>query len=111
MVFTPSPDTRIAVIGLGYVGLPLAVEFGKRYPTIGYDVQSRRIAELTAGSDSTLEVTPDQLAGAGRLQFTDQLDAIALQQGRSADPSNRQSHIWTTQPSLHLAAFYQSRYS
>ena len=77
MAFTLSPDTRIAVIGLGYVGLPLAVEFGKRYPTIGYDVQSRRIAELTAGSDSTLEVTPDQLAGAGRLQFTDQLDAIA----------------------------------
>lgn len=77
MAFTLSPDTRIAVIGLGYVGLPLAVEFGKRYPTIGYDVQSRRIAELKAGSDSTLEVTPDQLAGAGRLQFTDQLDAIA----------------------------------
>ena len=49
-------EARLAVIGLGYVGLPLAVEFGKRRPVIGYDINKRRIAELSAGRDRTLEV-------------------------------------------------------
>ena len=77
MTFPLSPDTRIAVIGLGYVGLPLAVELGKRYPTTGYDIQSHRVAVLNEGRDSTLEVSPEQLASAKELVFTDQLNAIA----------------------------------
>ena len=70
-------DARIAIIGLGYVGLPLAVEFGKHYATVGFDINAARIAELQAGRDSTLEVEPELLAQAARLEFTDQLDDIA----------------------------------
>jgi UDP-N-acetyl-D-mannosaminuronate dehydrogenase len=55
-------DTRIGIIGLGYVGLPLAVEFGKHYPTVGFDIKAGRIAELQSGKDSTLETTSEELA-------------------------------------------------
>jgi UDP-N-acetyl-D-galactosamine dehydrogenase len=48
---------KIAIIGLGYVGLPLAVEFGKKYPTVGFDIASTRIEELKNGYDRTLEVS------------------------------------------------------
>ena len=67
----------VAVIGLGYVGLPLAVEFGKRYPTLGYDIRAARIDELKQGRDSTREVEPELLALATRLGVTDRLDDIA----------------------------------
>ena len=50
-------STQVAVIGLGYVGSPLAVEFGKKYPTIGFDINSARIKALKEGKDSTLEVS------------------------------------------------------
>ena len=70
-------DISIAVLGLGYVGLPLAVEFGKHYPTTGYDINSPRVAELRRGHDSTLEVEPALLAQATALSFTDQLSGIA----------------------------------
>ena len=60
-------DLRIGVVGLGYVGLPLAVELGRRYPTVGFDVKASRVEELKAGTDSTLEVSPDELAGADQL--------------------------------------------
>ena len=74
----PTPATaRIAIIGLGYVGLPLAVEFGKRHDTVGFDINARRIAELCEGHDATLEVEPELLAQATRLTFTDQLQDIA----------------------------------
>ena len=74
----PTPATaRIAIIGLGYVGLPLAVEFGKRHDTVGFDINARRIAELREGHDATLEVEPELLAQATRLSFTDQLQDIA----------------------------------
>ena len=56
-------DTRIGIIGLGYVGLPLAVEFGKHYPTVGFDIKKDRIAELESGNDSTLETTTEELRG------------------------------------------------
>ena len=69
-------NLRIAVIGLGYVGLPLAVEFGKKYPTIGFDINAERIAELERGEDSTLEVTGEELAEVGGLKFA--TDAAAL---------------------------------
>jgi UDP-N-acetyl-D-galactosamine dehydrogenase len=73
----PDPaDTRIAVVGLGYVGLPLAVEFGKQYDTIGFDINAGRVAELQAGRDATLEVDAAELAGSTRLRFTADLEAI-----------------------------------
>ncbi len=73
----PHTDARIAIVGLGYVGLPLAVEFGKQYATTGFDINGARIAELREGRDSTLEVEPELLAQATRLTFTDALDDIA----------------------------------
>ena len=69
--------TRICILGLGYVGLPLAVEFGKKYETIGFDLKKERIAELVGGTDSTLEVSSEELAEASLLRFTDELTAIA----------------------------------
>ena len=63
-------NTRIGIIGLGYVGLPLAVEFGKQYPTVGLDLKEDRVGELLAGNDSTCEVTPEELAQATQLSFT-----------------------------------------
>jgi len=66
-------NCRIGVIGLGYVGLPLAVEFGKQYGTTGFDVKPARIAELRRGKDSTLEVEPADLRLAKRLRFTTEL--------------------------------------
>jgi UDP-N-acetyl-D-galactosamine dehydrogenase len=65
-----TPVAPIAVIGLGYVGLPLAVEFGKRRPVIGFDIKPQRLAELRAGRDSTREVPPADLAAARHLRFT-----------------------------------------
>ena len=70
-------DIRIAIVGLGYVGLPLAVEFGKQYTTVGYDIHAARIAELRQGQDNTLEVEPELLAEATNLIYTDQLADIA----------------------------------
>ena len=64
---------RIGVVGLGYVGLPLAVEFGKHFETTGFDVKPARIAELKAGRDSTLEVTRQELKSATHLSFTTNL--------------------------------------
>jgi UDP-N-acetyl-D-galactosamine dehydrogenase len=55
---------KIGIIGLGYVGLPLAVELGKRYPTVGFDLKTQRITELKNGQDNTLEVSPTELAQA-----------------------------------------------
>jgi UDP-N-acetyl-D-galactosamine dehydrogenase len=69
-------NTTLAIIGLGYVGLPLAVEFGKHFPTIGFDINHHRIQELQAGQDHTLEVSPDELQTATHLHYTDQLDAL-----------------------------------
>jgi UDP-N-acetyl-D-galactosamine dehydrogenase len=63
-------NCRIAVVGLGYVGLPLAVEFGKRFDTVGFDVKPERVAQLRAGRDTTLEVTSEELKSAQRLSFT-----------------------------------------
>jgi UDP-N-acetyl-D-galactosamine dehydrogenase len=70
-------SARIAIVGLGYVGLPLAVEFGKRYDTVGYDIHAARVAELRAGRDNTLEVEPGLLAEAVKLTYADQLADIA----------------------------------
>ena len=64
---------RVGVVGLGYVGLPLAVEFGKHFETTGFDVKESRIAELKAGRDSTLEVSKEELKTADRLTYTTDL--------------------------------------
>lgn len=63
-------STKLAVIGLGYVGLPLAAEFGKHQAVVGFDVNSRRIEELQAGYDATLELSEDELSCAQCLKFT-----------------------------------------
>jgi UDP-N-acetyl-D-galactosamine dehydrogenase len=63
-------NTHIAVIGLGYVGLPLAVEFGKKYPTIGFDINQKRIQKLQVGQDSTLEVSNEELLQADKLSYS-----------------------------------------
>src|ERR1700722_7322280 len=67
---------RIGVVGLGYVGLPLAVEFGKHFDTVGFDVNPERIRELKAGRDSTREASAEDLRSATRLQFTTRLEDL-----------------------------------
>jgi len=69
-------NTKIAIIGLGYVGLPLAVEFGKHYATVGFDINAQRISELNDGVDNTLEVETEELKASSQLSFTDQLNDI-----------------------------------
>jgi len=69
--------TKLAVVGLGYVGLPLAVEFGKSRPVAGFDVNAARINALRSGHDSTLEVKDAELANAKNLSFTNKLADIA----------------------------------
>jgi len=64
------------VVGLGYVGLPLAVEFGKHFDTIGFDIKEARIAELKAGRDSTLECSPAELKAAKKLRYTSNLKEL-----------------------------------
>ncbi|HEY4292137.1 Vi polysaccharide biosynthesis UDP-N-acetylglucosamine C-6 dehydrogenase TviB [Luteibacter sp.] len=67
---------KIGVIGLGYVGLPLAVEFGKTFPTVGFDIDASRIEELRAGTDRTLEVDADALGQAGQLAYSSDVDDL-----------------------------------
>ena len=62
-------NTKIAIIGLGYVGLPLAVEFGKHFPTLGFDINTERIQELNSGRDRTLELDSAELASATMLRY------------------------------------------
>jgi len=73
----PNSTFSIAVIGLGYVGLPLAVEFGKKYQVIGYDINTNRIHSLIQKKDDTLQITDSEIASATGLSFTDSVDAIA----------------------------------
>src|SRR5690606_6142153 len=68
---------RIAVIGLGYVGLPLAAAFGEKREVVGFDINPKRIAELKDGIDYTREVSRNELVAASKLSFTDSLDGIA----------------------------------
>ena len=74
----PAQDQiRIAVIGLGYVGLPLAAAFGKRFPTLGFDINSTRVGELKQQYDRTLEVSADELRASGQLSFSDDPAALS----------------------------------
>ena len=71
-----SADIKIAVIGLGYVGLPLAVEFGKKFDTVGFDVKKSRLEALRNHIDETLETTTESLMAAEKLRFTDELEDL-----------------------------------
>lgn len=70
-------DSKLCVIGLGYVGLPLAVEFGMKYPTTGFDLNRERVAELIAGRDATLEVSDEELAAVKQLKYSAEIEDIA----------------------------------
>jgi len=69
-------NSRIAVIGLGYVGLPLAVEFGKQFETVGFDISEARVKELLTGYDATMEINSDQLKSSKNLIFSTDVDDI-----------------------------------
>lgn len=69
-------SVRIAVIGLGYVGLPLAVEFGKKFDTVGFDIKEERLAQLRQGVDHTLETSSDDLAAATKLRYSGAQDDL-----------------------------------
>lgn len=69
-------EIKLAVIGLGYVGLPLAVEFGKKRTVVGFDINQPRIAALQAGHDSTLEVSDAEMAEAAQLSYTSNMDDL-----------------------------------
>ena len=62
-------NIKIAIVGLGYVGLPLAVEFGKKRSVVGFDINQKRISELKSGHDATLEVSDDELVSVSHLSF------------------------------------------
>ncbi|MDA7441034.1 Vi polysaccharide biosynthesis UDP-N-acetylglucosamine C-6 dehydrogenase TviB [Candidatus Pseudothioglobus singularis] len=68
---------KIAIIGLGYVGLPLAVEFGKKFETIGFDIKKKRIKELLERNDATLELKPEELGLASKLTYTSDSDELS----------------------------------
>lgn len=70
-------DMKLAVIGLGYVGLPLAVEFGKQQSVVGFDINQQRIDALSSGHDTTLEVTDDELKEAAHLKFSADVSTLA----------------------------------
>jgi UDP-N-acetyl-D-glucosamine/UDP-N-acetyl-D-galactosamine dehydrogenase len=69
-------ELKIAIIGLGYVGLPLAVEFGKKVPVVGFDIHQKRILELKNGQDHTLEVSPEELGQAQLLRYSSDLNDL-----------------------------------
>lgn len=69
-------NVQIGIVGLGYVGLPLAVEFGKKYPTVGFDVNKERIEQLSSGVDSTLEMSKEDLCSARYLTLTQSIDDL-----------------------------------
>ena len=77
--FTRTP-AKIAVIGLGYVGLPLAVAFARENEVVGFDIGERRIDELLAGQDRTLEVSTEELAGATNLRLTTDAADLRVQE-------------------------------
>ena len=69
-------QVKLAIIGFGYVGLPLAVEFGKKRPVVGFDINEKRIAELKSGQDHTLEVEPEELQQAKLLTYTTDIETL-----------------------------------
>ena len=68
---------KIGIIGLGYVGLPLAAEFGRQYPTVGFDINQARVDELISGKDHTLECSPEELAAAEKLSYSTDISDLS----------------------------------
>ena len=71
-------NIKLAIIGLGYVGLPLAVEFAKTRSVLGFDINSSRVASLQKGEDATLEISSESLKAASSLTFSSDLDALKM---------------------------------
>ncbi|TWX67210.1 Vi polysaccharide biosynthesis UDP-N-acetylglucosamine C-6 dehydrogenase TviB [Colwellia demingiae] len=69
-------NVKLGIIGLGYVGLPLAVEFGKKYPTLGFDINTKRVGELKQGHDFTLEVSSEELADSEFISYSADVDDL-----------------------------------
>lgn len=69
-------NTKIAIIGLGYVGLPLAVEFGKKFSTLGFDINQKRVSELSSGFDSTLECSSEELQETPLLNYSSEIEDL-----------------------------------
>ena len=69
-------NVKLGIIGLGYVGLPLAVEFGKKYPTLGFDINTKRVGELKKGHDFTLEVSSEELADSEYISYSADVDDL-----------------------------------
>ncbi|WP_339868305.1 nucleotide sugar dehydrogenase [uncultured Algoriphagus sp.] len=88
-------EVKIGIIGLGYVGLPLAVEFAKKYPTIGFDIDSKRVGELNAGKDKTLEVEDDLLSSVTVTEFSEKNPKGLLPTSLSADLADCTVYIVT----------------
>lgn len=88
-------NARVAVIGLGYVGLPLAVEFGKLRPVLGFDINAARVAALEAGHDATLEVEDRELKEAAHLRFSgNAADLAKVMFDTSRSISLRESNVF-----------------
>ena len=68
---------KLGIVGLGYVGLPLAVALARRHPTIGFDINQKRIADLSGGTDHSLETSPDELAAATHLSYTSDPEVLS----------------------------------
>jgi UDP-N-acetyl-D-galactosamine dehydrogenase len=77
MINASNSNFSIAVVGLGYVGLPLAVEFGKKYQVIGFDINTNRIHSLVQKKDDTLQISESEIAAASGLNFTENIEAIS----------------------------------
>lgn len=75
-MYSSLENIKIGIIGLGYVGLPLAVEFGKKYPTVGFDINQQRIDELTKGIDRTKETEKEDIELSTQLTFTTQSEQL-----------------------------------
>ncbi len=87
-------NIKFAVIGLGYVGLPLAVEFGKKRSVVGFDINQKRISELKESRDFTLETEPEELQAAKHLTVSTQLNDLGYNNGQiSAAGAHKESSI------------------
>lgn len=71
-------DLKIEVIGLGYMGLPIAVEFGEKIPVVDFDIYPKRIDELKSGQDHTLEISPEELKQANQLNCSIKLEDLEI---------------------------------
>ena len=83
---------QIVILGLGYVGLPLAVEFGKKRDVIGFDVEESRIQELISGKDRTQEISPAEMKEAKFLKFTNKIEDIRLLEYSTNPEGSKKNH-------------------